>query len=119
MTNNARIARHHRILMLFSQLLFSGKKHYLDDLARQFSCSIEEVREMLEAISSAGVASLETVEVAEWQWVRLSHDLSVEQLMLPADELARLALCCDIFKRLLPDGLGCYIFKLAPDLTLN
>jgi len=68
---------------------------------------------MLEIINSAGVAWVETAEVAEWQWVRLSHDLSAERLLLPADELARLVLCYDILKRLLPDGLGCYIFKLT------
>ena len=33
MTKYAKVPREQRILALFSQLLFSGKKHYFDDLA--------------------------------------------------------------------------------------
>ena len=105
--------RERKVLMLFNQLLFTGKKCDLDDLARQYACPVKEVRKMLEIIRLSGIELIDVVEDGERGWVQLCHEASAERLMLPAEELARLVLCIDMIKRLLPDGLGYYIFKLS------
>ena len=106
-------SRERKVLKLFIQLLFSGKKFHLDDLARQYSCSIEEIRGMVKTIRLSGIKALDVIEGGEDDWVQLFHQHSAERLMLPAEDLARLVLCIDMIKRLLPDGLGYYIFKLS------
>jgi DNA-binding IclR family transcriptional regulator len=50
-----------KTLLLFTQLLFSGKRHWLSDLTEQFQCSKPTVIRLMTTIETSGVAASRAV----------------------------------------------------------
>lgn len=95
----------HKVLLLFTQLLFSGKRHWLPELAKQFNCSKATIMRLMETIEVSGVAEIASGIENRKRWYQLKHLPGTPYIGLTDDEVTKLALCRDLLERLLPEGV--------------
>ncbi|MDR2050291.1 MAG: WYL domain-containing protein [Deltaproteobacteria bacterium] len=100
----------HRALLLFTQLLFSGRRLWLTELAEQFHCSKPTIMRMMETIEVSGVAEIETEIESSGRargrrWYQLKHLPGTPHIGLTRDEVEKLSFCRDLLQRLLPEGI--------------
>ena len=95
----------HKALLLYTQLLFSGKRHGLVDIAKQFNCSKATVIRLIESIERSEVAEISSGLENGKRWYQLKHLPGTPHIGLTGDEVEKLALCRDLLERLLPEGI--------------
>ncbi|MDR2744382.1 MAG: hypothetical protein LBB66_04180, partial [Desulfovibrio sp.] len=100
----------HKTLLLFTQLLFSGRRLWLTELAEQFHCSKPTIMRMMETIEVSGVAEIETdIEsggrAGGRRWYQLKNLPGTPHIGLTRDEVEKLSFCRDLLQRLLPEGI--------------
>jgi predicted DNA-binding transcriptional regulator YafY len=100
-----------KTLLLFTQLLFSGKRHWLPDLATQFQCSKPTIIRLMGTIETSGVAAIESGIEKGRRWYQLKNLPGTPHIGLTRDEVENLALCRDLLERLLPEGIEKVIAK--------
>ncbi|SHN51953.1 helix-turn-helix transcriptional regulator [Desulfovibrio litoralis] len=94
-----------KILLLYTQLLFSGKKYWLAELAKQFNCSKATMMRLMSTIEVSGVAEIETGIENGRRWYQLKNLPSRPHISLSQEEVEKLSLCRDLLGRLLPEGI--------------
>ncbi|MDR1126108.1 MAG: WYL domain-containing protein [Deltaproteobacteria bacterium] len=94
-----------RTLLLYTQLLFSGRRYYLADLTRQFGCSKPTIMRMMQAIEGSGVAEIASGLEKKRRWYQLKRLPGSPHIGLSQEEVEQLALCRDLLERLLPRGI--------------
>ncbi|MDL2210296.1 hypothetical protein LJC26_05785 [Desulfovibrio sp. OttesenSCG-928-O18] len=104
---NADATSAHKTLMLYTLLLFSGRRHSLTDLAKSLECSKPTVLRLIRTIELAGVATVDTGIEDRNRWFQLASALpsGTPRIKLDAAEMEKLALCRDILEQLLPDSM--------------
>lgn len=95
----------HKTLLLFTLLLFSGKRHYLSDLTETLQCSKATVMRLMQTIELSGVAMIESGLDKGRRWYQLKTLPGTPHIGLTDKEVERLALCRDMVERLLPQGI--------------
>ncbi|MDR3176166.1 MAG: WYL domain-containing protein [Desulfovibrio sp.] len=100
----------HKTLLLFTQLLFSGRRLWLTELAERFQCSKPTIMRMVETIEVSGVAEIETDIERSGQargrrWYQLKNLPGTPHICLTRNEVEKLSFCRDLLQRLLPDGI--------------
>ena len=90
---------------LYSKLLFSGRKLYLNELADEFDCSKPTIMRLVDAIESSGAAQIERGLDGGRRWYQLRHLPGTPRVGLTGSEVEKLALCRDLLERLLPAGI--------------
>ncbi|MDR2161158.1 MAG: WYL domain-containing protein [Desulfovibrio sp.] len=100
----------HKTLLLFAQLLFSGRRLWLIELAEQFHCSKATIMRMMGTIEVSGVAEIETGIESSGQfrgrrWYQLKNLPGTPHIGLTRDEVEKLSFCRDLLQRLLPEGI--------------
>ncbi|MDR1241569.1 MAG: WYL domain-containing protein [Deltaproteobacteria bacterium] len=100
----------HKTLLLFTRLLFFGRRLWLTELAKQFECSKATIMRMMETIEVSGVAKIETdIErsgrARGRRWYQLRILPGTPHIGLTRDEVEKLSFCRDLLQRLLPDGI--------------
>ncbi len=92
---------------LYSKLLFSGRKLFLTDLAKEFECSKPTIMRLIEAIEGSGAGQVERGMQGGRRWYQLPYPLTTPRIGLTGEDVEKLALCRDLMERLLPEGTGC------------
>jgi predicted DNA-binding transcriptional regulator YafY len=100
----------HKTLLLFTHLLFSGRRLWLPELARQFRCSKPTIMRMMATIEGSGVAEVEsgietTGPARGRRWYQLKNLPGRPHVGMTRDEVEKLAFCRDLLQRLLPEGI--------------
>jgi len=95
----------HKSLLLFSLLLFSGRRHYLQDLAKRFNCTKPTITRLMQSIERSGVANIETGTENRKNWYQLRVPPGKPYISFTQEEVEKLALCRDLLEHLLPDGV--------------
>jgi predicted DNA-binding transcriptional regulator YafY len=100
----------HKTLLLFAQLLFSGRRLWLTELAKQFQCSKPTIMRMMETIEVSGVAEIETDiersgQVGGRRWYQLKNLPGTPHIGLTRNEVEKLSFCRDLLQRFLPEGI--------------
>lgn len=90
---------------LYSKLLFSGRKLYLNELAEEFDCSKPTIMRLVDAIESSGAAQIERGLDGGRRWYQLRNLPGMPRIGLTGSEVAKLALCRDLLERFLPEGI--------------
>ncbi len=94
-----------RVLLLYTLLLFSGRKYYLADLAERFNCSKPSIMRYVQAIELAGVSEISSGIESGRRWYQLKYLPGAPQIGLSGPEIGSLVLCRDLLTRLLPGGI--------------
>ena len=95
----------HKSLLLFSLLLFSGRRHYLPDLAEQFNCAKPTVMRLMEGIERSGAVAVETGLENRRRWYQVKSLPGRPHISFSREEVEKLTLCRDLLKYLLPEGM--------------
>lgn len=90
---------------LYSKLLFSGRKLYLNELTEEFDCSKPTIMRLIDAIESSGAAQIERGLDSGRRWYQLRHLPGMPRVGLTGGEVEKLALCRDLLERFLPKGI--------------
>lgn len=90
---------------LYSKLLFSGRKLYLNELTEEFDCSKPTIMRLVDAIESSGAAQIERGLDGGRRWYQLRHLPGMPRIGLTGGEVEKLALCRDLLERFLPEGI--------------
>lgn len=90
---------------LYSKLLFSGRKLYLNELTEEFDCSKPTIMRLVDAIESSGAAQIERGLDGGRRWYQLRHLPGTPRIGLTGGEVEKLALCRDLLERFLPEGI--------------
>lgn len=96
-----------KTLLLFCQLMFTGKRYFLPDLAAQFNCSKHTIMRMIRTIELSGVAQIATGRedmARRRRWYELKYLPGTPHIGLSGNEVEKLSLCRDLLERLLPEG---------------
>ena len=96
---------------LYTVLLFSGKRHYLADLAGQLGCSKPTITRAMAAIERAGV-TIETGLDGRRLWYQLKNLSGTPHISLSVAEMEKLTLCRDLLELLLPEGFASAISNI-------
>lgn len=91
---------------LFCQLMYTGKRHYLIDLAREMDCSKQTVMRMVEDIGRSYAVNVEKGKEGKRVWYRIRTPQSRPQTALSEAEINHLLLCREMVGHLLPEGLS-------------
>ena len=94
-----------KAVLLYALLLFTGRRHYLPDLAERLSCTKPTVLRLMREIENAGVAAIETGIENRRRWYQLTTPPGTPHISLSRDEVERMALCRDLLERFLPGGM--------------
>lgn len=94
-----------KVLLLFTQLLFSGKRHWLPELAKQFQCSKPTIMRLMDTIQNTHVADIESGIEKGRRWYQLKNLPGTPYIGLTGAEVEKLALCRDLLAHLLPEGI--------------
>ena len=92
----------YRTLLLFTQLIFSGKRHWLPDLAQKLECSESTITQIIAAIEGAGVAKISSNIEDNKRWFQLIYMPNPLQRNMTEGEIEKLVFCRDLLERLLP-----------------
>jgi predicted DNA-binding transcriptional regulator YafY len=95
----------HKSLLLFHLLIFTGKRYYLTELMEYLSCSKPTVLRLMEGIERSGVVALETGLEDRKRWYQIKSLPSRPYVSFSREEVEKLALCRDLLKYLLPEGM--------------
>lgn len=90
---------------LYSKLLFSGRKLYLNELTEEFDCSKPTIMRLVDAIETSGAAQIERGLDGGRRWYQLRHLPGMPRIGLTGGEVEKLALCRDLLERFLPEGV--------------
>ncbi len=69
-TTNTDTTSAQKTLLLFTLLFFSGKRHYLPELALRLQCSKATVLRLIRGIEVAGIVAIETGITDRTRWYR-------------------------------------------------
>jgi predicted DNA-binding transcriptional regulator YafY len=95
-----------KTLLLFTLLFFSGKRHYLPELASRLKCSKATVLRLMRGIEEAGIVSIDTGIIDRTRWYQMiALPAGAPNISLSRDEIEKLALCRDLLEHLLPDSI--------------
>ena len=95
----------HKSLLLFSLLLFSGRRHFLIDLMERFNCSKPTITRLMETIELSGAAKIERGTENRRLWYQLRVPPGKPYVSFTREEVEKLVLCRDLLEHLLPDGI--------------
>ncbi len=95
----------HKAVSLYALLLFTGKRHYLADLAARLGCSKPTVMRLMETIEASEAAEIETGLEGRRRWYQLKNLPGTPYIGLTVAEMEKLTLCRDLLERLLPEGV--------------
>lgn len=94
-----------KVLLLYTLLLFSGRRYYLAELAERFNCSKPSIMRYMQAIELSGVAEISSGIESGRRWYQLKYLPGAPQIGLNGPAIGKLALCRDLLARLLPGGI--------------
>ena len=102
---NADATATHKALLLYTLLLFSGKRYTLSDLAERCQCTKPTVLRLMRDIETSGGAAILTGIEGGKRWFQLADLPGTPHISLSRDEVERLTLCRDLVEHILPDGM--------------
>lgn len=94
-----------KALLLYSLLLFSGRKYYLADLAQKFQCAKPTIMRLMEEIETSGVGEIHTGLTNGKRWYQASRLPSLPSIALTSEEIERISLCTDLVEHIFPGGM--------------
>lgn len=94
----------HKAVSLYALLLFTGRRHYLADLAGRLGCSKPTVLRLMRTIEASGEAEVETGLEGGRRWYQVKNLPGTPHISLSVAEMEKLMLCRDLLERLLPKG---------------
>lgn len=94
-----------RAIRLFALLLFTGRKHFLSDLADEFICTKPTIMRSIQAIQLSYAAEIEEGFEGGRKWYQLKNLPRTPHVGLTSTEVEKLALCRDLIAHLLPEGI--------------
>lgn len=95
-----------KAVTLFCQLMYTGRRHYLIDLARELDCSKQTVMRMMEDINRSYSVQMEKGKDGKRVWYQIQTPRSRPQAALSEDEISHLLLCKEMVRHLLPQGMS-------------
>lgn len=95
-----------KAVTLFCQLMFTGKKHYLKNLAQELRCTPQTIIRMIENIDRSYAVNIERGLDGRRRWYQIKMPKSRPKTTLSEDEISRLLLCKDMVQHLLPKQLS-------------
>ena len=95
----------HKSLLLFSLLLFSGRRHYLTELRKFLNCSKPTALRLMEGIERSGVVAVETGLENRRRWYQVKSLPGRPHITFSREEVEKLTLCRDLLQYLLPEGM--------------
>jgi len=95
----------HKSLLLFSLLLFSGRRHYLTELMERFNCSKPTISRLMEGIERSGAVEVVRGFENRKLWYQIKSLPGRPHISFSREEVEKLTLCRDLLKYLLPEGM--------------
>ncbi|BDQ33391.1 helix-turn-helix transcriptional regulator [Pseudodesulfovibrio portus] len=95
-----------KAVTLFCQLMYTGKRHYLIDLARELDCSKQTIIRMMEDIDRSYSVRVEKGKDGKRAWYQIQAPRNRPKVALSEDEISHLLLCKEMVRHLLPQGLS-------------
>lgn len=95
-----------KAVTLFCQLMYTGKRHYLIDLARELNCSKQTVGRMIKDIGRSYAVRVEKGTEGPRVWYQIQTPRSRPKSALSEAEISHLLLCKEMVRHLLPQGLS-------------
>lgn len=95
-----------KAVTLFCQLMYTGKQHYLIDLAKEMNCSKQTVMRMVEDIGRSYAVTVEKGKDGKRVWYQIRTPRNRPKAALSEEEINHLLLCKDMVCHLLPKGLS-------------
>jgi predicted DNA-binding transcriptional regulator YafY len=93
-----------KVLALYAQLLFTGKRHTLSNLAAQLGCSKQTVLRLIQTIESLGDV-LDSGLEGRQRWYRIKTPQRIPKGALTPEDIRLLTLCRDMVQHLLPKSV--------------
>jgi predicted DNA-binding transcriptional regulator YafY len=98
--------RTQRILKLYGLLLFTGRRFFLADLARELRCSKQTVQGMVDQMQRSHAAEIETGLENRKRWYRIKAPRTRPHIALSPEDIRFLLLCRDFVAHLLPPSVS-------------
>ncbi|MBI9080804.1 MAG: WYL domain-containing protein [Pseudodesulfovibrio sp.] len=95
-----------KAVALFCQLMYTGKRHYLIDLARELDCSKQTIMRMVQDIDRSYSVKLDKGKDGKRVWYQVRTPQTTPKVALSETEISHLLLCKEMVHHLLPDGLS-------------
>ena len=95
-----------RAITLFCQLMYTGKRHYLIDLARELGCSKQTVMRMMDDINRSYSVQVEKGKDGKRVWYQIQTPRSKPTTTLSEAEISHLLFCKEMVRHLLPQGMS-------------
>jgi len=86
--------------------MYTGKRHYLIDLARELDCSKQTIMKMMEDIDRSYSVRVEKGKDGRRVWYQIQTPRNKPQTALSEEEISNLLLCKEMVSHLLPEGLS-------------
>lgn len=101
---NADATATHKALQLYTLLLFSGKRYFLQELAELCQCTKPTVMRLMREMESSGFVQIISGIEQGKRWYQLADLSGTPHISLSVEELERLTLCRDLIEHILPGG---------------
>ncbi|SOB58967.1 conserved protein of unknown function [Pseudodesulfovibrio profundus] len=95
-----------KAVTLFCQLMYTGKRHYLIDLARELDCSKQTIIRMMEDIDRSYSVRVKKGKDGKRSWYQIQTPKSRPKVALSEEEINHLLLCKEMVRHLLPKELS-------------
>ena len=95
-----------KAVTLFCQIMYTGKRHFLIDLARELDCSKQTIMRMVEDIDRSYSVRVEKGKDGKRVWYQIQTPRSRPKAALSETEINHLLLCKEMVRHLLPKGLS-------------